>query len=66
MKFEAGEFVEVKLIGFAKVESVGDEDYFLFHSDGKRGGGWKEHDIVGPATEKQFWAEWHKHKRSRT
>lgn len=66
MKFRAGEFVEVKLIGFSKVESVGNEDYFLFHSDGKRGGGWKEHDIVGPSTEKQFWAEWHKYKRSRT
>lgn len=64
MRFGEGEFVEVKHVGLAKVESVGAEEYFLFHADGKRGGGWKEHDIVGPATEKQFWAQWRQHKGS--
>lgn len=63
MKFQAGAFVEVKLVGLAKVDAVGDSEYFLFFADGKRGGGWKEHDIVGPTTEKKFWAEWRTHKR---
>lgn len=65
MKFKAGAFVQVKLVGLAKVESVGDDDYFLFLADGKRGGGWKEHDIVGASTEKQFWSEWRNHNRYR-
>lgn len=63
MKYQQGAFVEVKLVGLAKVDAVTDKEYFLFFADGKRGGGWKEWDIVGPTTEKKFWAEWRKHKR---
>ena len=63
MKYKAGQFVEVKLLGLAKVDSEDGESYSLFFADGKRGGGWKEHDIVAPTTEKKFWAEWRSHKQ---
>ncbi|KRU69626.1 hypothetical protein AN449_02510 [Pseudomonas aeruginosa] len=63
MKFKDGQFVDVKLIGFAKVDAVEGDNYRLFFADGKRGGGWKDHDIAGLTTEKKFWSEWRRHRQ---
>lgn len=62
MKFKAGQFVVVKHLGAAKVDDVIDGAYFLFFANGKRGGGWKDHDIERVLTEKEFWSEWRRFK----
>lgn len=62
MKYSMGQFVEVKLIGPAKIEDIIDGTYFLFFFNGKRGQGWRDRDISRTISEKEFWREWRKAK----
>lgn len=62
MKFKAGQFIVIKDFGAAKVDEVLGDDYFVFFANGKRGGGWKDRDVTGTVTEKQFWAEWRRNR----
>lgn len=61
-KFKAGQFVVVKHLGAAKIDAVINGSYHLFFYNGKRGGGWKDHDIEKTLPEKSFWAEWRRNR----
>lgn len=61
--YRVGDFVEVRGIGPAKIESLVDGTYFLFFFNGNKGQGWRDHDITGKISQQAFWAEWRKAKR---
>lgn len=64
MNHQAGVYVSIKGIGAAKIDDVLQDSYFLFHADGKCGGGWKDHEVERVITDKVFWAEWRRHRAS--